>query len=254
MIEDVQKLVDNYWSWLKDKTILKQVDDWVEISAPFLDRNNDYIQIYTKKENSGYILTDDANTIHELEMSGCDLNTPNRKSLLNMTLNGFGVGLDGDALTVKTSQSEFPRKKHNLLQAILAVNDLFYTSRPITLNLFLEDVSNWLRENEIRVIPNIKLTGKSGYDHLFEFAIPASRKAPERLLKVISSPQKSQAQNVAFTWIDTREVRTPETKAYSILNDIEVTPSRGVIEALSNYDIEPLLWNDRDRYIEILVA
>lgn len=38
MIQDIQNLMDTYYSWLKDKTILRQIDQWVEITTPYLDR------------------------------------------------------------------------------------------------------------------------------------------------------------------------------------------------------------------------
>ena len=78
MIQDVQKLLDAYLAWLKDKTQLRQVDDWVEITTPYLDRNNDYLQIYARKEQGSYLLTDDGLTIGDLEQTGCKLNSPKR--------------------------------------------------------------------------------------------------------------------------------------------------------------------------------
>ncbi|EAY56027.1 MAG: conserved hypothetical protein [Leptospirillum rubarum] len=123
MIQDIQNLMDTYYSWLKDKTILRQIDQWVEITTPYLDRHNDYIQIYSKKANSGYILTDDSYTINDLEQSGCKLQSPKRQELLKMTLNGFGVQLQGNNLEVHASPENFALRKHNLIQAILAVND-----------------------------------------------------------------------------------------------------------------------------------
>jgi hypothetical protein len=72
-------------------------------------------------------------------------------------------------------------RKHNLLQAMLAVNDLFFLSIQMVASLFYEDVVSWLDTNEIRYTPNVKFTGKSGYDHLFDFVIPKSRRQPERI-------------------------------------------------------------------------
>lgn len=45
MIQDIQKLIDDYVVWLRDKTSLRQIENWVEITTPYLDRQNDYIQI-----------------------------------------------------------------------------------------------------------------------------------------------------------------------------------------------------------------
>jgi len=46
MIGEIQSLLDEYMRWLKEKTQLRQIDDWVEITTPYLDRHNDYLQIY----------------------------------------------------------------------------------------------------------------------------------------------------------------------------------------------------------------
>ena len=55
MIDEIRKLIDEYTAWLKDKTALRQVGDWIEITTPYLDRHNDYIQIYVKRENGNLI-------------------------------------------------------------------------------------------------------------------------------------------------------------------------------------------------------
>ena len=71
MIDDIRALLDDYATWLRDKTSLRQVSDWVEITTPYLDRHNDYIQIYAKRTDGGLVLTDDGYTIDDLEQSGC---------------------------------------------------------------------------------------------------------------------------------------------------------------------------------------
>ena len=246
MINEIQTLLDQYMKWLKDKTALRQIEDWVEITTPYLDRHNDYIQIYARRENGSYILTDDGYTIDDLKRSGCELESKKRRDLLTLTLNGFGAKLEENALVIHASSDNFPLRKHNLLQAMLAVNDLFYLAVPMVANLFLEDVTSWLNLNDIRYTPKVKFTGKSGYDHLFDFVIPASRKQPERILQTINRPSRETAQRVAFSWIDTKEVRPDNSRAYAFLNDSEHIPSASVIDALRNYDVNPVLWSRRD--------
>jgi len=90
MIEEVRQLLDSYAIWLKEKTDLRAIDKYVEITTPFLDRHNDHIQLYVKKENGLFILSDDGYTINDLIISGCDIDTEKRKQLLTQTLNGFG--------------------------------------------------------------------------------------------------------------------------------------------------------------------
>jgi hypothetical protein len=254
MMADMQQLLDQYVAWLKDKTSLRQVKGWVEITTPYLDRHNDYLQIYAKDHNGGFLLTDDSHTIGDLERSGCKLDSPKRRKLLEITLSGFGVTLNGTALEAHATRDNFPLRKHNLVQAMLAVNDMFYFAAPVVTSLFYEDVAAWLDLNEIRYTPKVKFTGKSGYDHVFDFVIPKSRVRPERILRAINRPNKDAAESVVFAWIDTRDVRSPGSRAYAVLNDSDRTISNDVVDALKSYDVIPVLWTQRDTMREELAT
>ena len=254
MIEEVSSLMDQYWKWLRDKTKLREVNDHIEITTPYLDRHNDRLQIYASKSNGHFALTDDGYIIQDLQSSGCELKTKKRRALLEMTLNGFGVHLKEEALVVDATPETFAHKKHCLVQAMLAVNDLFYVSSATVANLFWEDVSDWLTLREVRFTPRVKFTGKSGYDHLFDFAIPASRRAPERILQAINRPSRDSAQAVAFGWIDTKEVRAPSSRAFAMLNDSDHEPAPAVLDALKNYSVEPIRWSQRESAVESLAA
>ena len=254
--QEIEKLLGDYQAWLKQKTTLRELNgSWVEITTPFLDRNNDALQIYARAQNGGFVLTDDSYTVHDLEASGCSLNTDKRKDLLKMTLNGFGVQMRGEALEVHASRETFPTRKHNLIQAILAVNDLFYLASPVVESLFFEDVVAWLETNEIRYTPKIKFTGISGFDHLFDFVIPRSHnKQPERIVQAINRPTRDSAEAFIYKWNDTRDVRPPESKAYAVLNDSEQVISGGVLDAFRNYEIEPVIFSSRDGALKDLAA
>ncbi len=254
MIDEIAPLIDNYRKWLKDKTAIKIVNDYAEITTPFLDRHNDCLQIYVHKEDGGYVLSDGGYIIDDLTISGCDLGTPKRQDLLKVTLAGFGVTSERGELKIKATAETFALKKHNLIQAMLAVNDLFYLAQPYVASIFLEDVAVWLEENDIRFIPSAKFTGKSGFDHLFDFAVPKTRSAPERLLKAINNPTKDSAQALAFAWVDTREVRPSNSRAFAILNDRERPVSASVEEALRQYEISPIPWSKREESLEALAA
>jgi hypothetical protein len=246
LVQEIEKLLNDYRAWLRDKTTLREIDgSWVEITTPYLDRHNDTLQIYARQENGGFLLTDDSYTIHDLEASGCGLSTDKRLDLLKMTLNGFGVRLNDEALEVHATLDNFPLRKHNLIQAMLAVNDLFYLAKPFVESLFYEDVIAWLDAKDIRYTPKAKFTGTSGYDHLFDFVIPKSRKQPERILQAINRPTRDTAESFILAWIDTRQVRSDESKAYAVLNDIEQPVSGGVLDAFRNYQIQPVAFSRR---------
>jgi hypothetical protein len=52
----------------------------------------------------------------------------------------------------------------------------------------------------------------------------------------------------------TREVRSPESQAYAILNDSEQTVPAEVPEALGAYNIRPVSWSRREELGERLAA
>ncbi|PZN69614.1 MAG: hypothetical protein DM484_29380 [Candidatus Methylumidiphilus alinenensis] len=247
-------LIENYYKWLKHKTSLKQVNGWEEITTPYFDRHNDYIQIYLKKKGDDFIITDDGYTITDLIQSGCAIDSPRRNALLKSTINGFGVRLSNESIEVTTTQDNFPVKTHNLIQAILAVNDLFYVAKSNVESFFFEDVALWLDECDIRYTQKVKFAGKSGYDHLFDFVIPKSKTQPDRILRILNNPSKDNAQAIAFAWIDTMELRPPKSAAFSILNDREKQITSGVYDALRNYEISPIQWSKREEFREKLAA
>jgi hypothetical protein len=162
-----------------------------------------------------------------------------------MTLNGFGVKLNEETLEIHATPETFLLRKHSLIQAMLAVNDLFYLAKPMVESLFLEDVIAWLDANEVRYTPKVKFTGISGYDHLFDFVIPKSRVQPERILHAINRPTRDTAEVIIHRWNDTREVRSRDSKAYAVLNDIEQPIPAGVTDALANWAIKPVPWSRR---------
>src|SRR5437867_11906264 len=116
MISEVQALLDQYWAWLRDRTTLRQINDCVEITTPYLDRHNDHLQIYAKRRDGGFVLTDDGYILQDLEQSGCKIDSHRRQSLLKMTLNGFGVQINNQALEVHASTDNFALRKHTLVQ------------------------------------------------------------------------------------------------------------------------------------------
>ncbi len=254
MIPEIQTSLEQYWNWLRDKTALRTIEDCVEITTPYLDRHNDCLQIYVKRANGEYTLTDDGYILEDLKLSGFNLDSPKRKTMFETVLNGFGVHSNDDALEVTTSEENFGINKHNLLQAMLAVNDLFYLASPVVVSLFHEDVTCWLDSSQIRYTPNLKFTGRSGYDHRFDFVVPKSETKPERIIRAINQATRDSAQIITFAWLDTKETRSLDSEIYAILNDTEKPVSKTVIHAMNNYEINPILWSVRDESLEKLAA
>lgn len=255
MTKSIPELVEGYRSWLSDKTQVRELTQgWHEITTPFIDHHNDMLQLYARRKGDQIVLTDDGYTINDLADSGCDIdNSPKRKALLTTTLNGFGVNRVGRALEVTTTDAEFAFKKHSLLQAMLAVSDMFMLAQSQVHNLFIEDVYGWLDQNEIRYTPRAKFSGQTGFDHVFEAVIPKSRMAPERLIKTIANPTRQTVEATIFAWSDTRAARPAGAELYTFIND-QRTLSSGTVDALRAYDITSVRWSERDDFLGGLAA
>ncbi len=255
MVADIKSLVKQYHAWLRDRSEVREMGEWVEITTPYIDRHNDSLQIYAKDTGTELLLTDDGYVIDDLLSTGCRLETEKRKRLLQMTLNGFGVQLvEGRRLEVSATRDNFPLKKHCLVQAMLAVNDLFYTAAPVVQNLFYDDVVAWLDMHEVRYSRNVGFKGKSGFDHKFDFLIPKSRTQPERILKAIAKPNRDAATSFAFSWTDISSERDPNTQAIALLNDADRDVPSSVTSALESYGIRSLLWSTREAMLESVVS
>ncbi len=252
ILKDCQDLVNAYIEWLRQKISVENINGVCEITTPFLDRHNDHLQIYVKKSDNGLILTDDGYTITDLRLSGCEFTTEKRRQILHSILNGFGIRLEEDELVVEVRSDSFPQKKYDLLQAMLAVNDLSVMAAPMVAKLFKEDVERYLRMHEIRFTPSVKFTGKSGLDHSFDFVIPASKIKPERILRTINAPNRQNISLLIFSWTEIIEVRPPKSAVYGVLNDAEQPIKPDLISALKQYSIKGLPWSRRDEYVKEL--
>ena len=248
--------VKDYIHWLENKYSIKEINNHYELNTPFLNHMNDYIQIYIKNNgNNLYTLSDDGETISNLELIGIDLNNPNRKRELDIILNGFGVILNNrKELTIQSNYKDFPKKKHNILQAILAVDDLHLLAQPKSEQFFIEDVINFLSDIHVRFSKNIVLQGKSSFQHKFDILIPPSEFSKERIIKVISNPKKNNVIPSLFAFEDTKLER--DSIGILFINDIHHEIGSDIHQAISKYEILELAWSQRinDNFKELLVA
>ncbi|HMO80955.1 MAG TPA: DUF1828 domain-containing protein [Pyrinomonadaceae bacterium] len=219
------------------------------ISTPFLDRHNDHVEVYLTKTNGNIRISDQGNTIADLKMSGFEVSTPKREQILKTTLNGFGVHVgEGNELYVDANQHNIGQKKHYLLQAIIAVNDMFNLAQETVYSLFKEDVEAFLRSSNVVFSKDIKITGKSGFDHNIDFLIPQSTTYRERLIKAVNTPKKDPIMSAIMAFTDIEQARETPTTQFVIYNDSERTVSSDVINAMVNYDIKPIPWSLRQEH------
>ena len=253
---ECQKLIDAYVSWLRQGLSVEEVGEACELTTPFLDRHNDHLQVYATRRNGTIILSDDGYILSDLRTSGLEVDTPKRKMVLDSVLKGMGVRAENNQLLVEASASNLGQRLHSLVQAMLAVNDMFVMAQPRVASFFFEDVRNFLDSHDIRYTARVKLAGKSGYDQSIDFLIPKSRTRPERILQAIAAPKKENIVAYLWTLSDTRAARVEESdaEAYAFLNDQEQAVGGDIVEALHAYNVTPAIWSQRDQYVDPLAA
>ncbi len=106
----------------------------------------------------------------------------------------------------------------------------------------------------LRCTPRVNFVGHSRYNHQFDFVVPKSKRAPERILLAINNPNKDNAQSAAFACVDTKDVRPADSLAFAMLNDRDHKVSEAVQDALRSYDITPIAWTKREEFKERLAA
>lgn len=250
--QECQELIESYIEWLRKGLSVEGFESACELTTPFLDRHNDHLQIYALRRNGTILLSDDGYILSDLRTSGLDVNTPKRKAVLETVLRGFGVRVEGKQLVVEASQRNLGQRIHSLIQAMLAVNDMFVMAQSRVNSFFWEDVRAYLDEHDVRYNARVKLTGHTGFDHAIDFLIPHSKTRPERIVQAINAPNRNTISAYLFSLSDTREARGQESEAYAFLNDREHEIGGDVLEALEAYDVKPAFWSHREEYIEAL--
>lgn len=245
-------ILDEYLQWIRDNTKMKSVkenDNINVITTPFLDRHNDCIEIYVKKcDDDKLILTDWGYIISDLEMSGFNYDSSEKRlQTMMVILNGFGVRMNSWEIFVEVNHTNIWEKKHSLIQAMLAINDMFVLSRENIASYFKEDVERYFSSSWIIYITDSKIMGKSWYTHSVDFIIPKSRQYPERLIKTIWHLRKDQAMNTIASFMDIDANRESISK-YVIYNDYDTPWTSDSINALKNYNIEPLKWSTKEKF------
>jgi hypothetical protein len=250
--KECEKIIDSYVTWLRKGLSIENLEDVYELTTPFLDRHNDHLQIYAMKRDGKIVLSDEGYILSDLHSSGLELTTPKRKAMVDTILNGLGVRVENDQLVVDASEHNIGQRLHVLIQAMLAINDMFIMAQPRVAGFFWEDVRAFLEKHNVRYSERVKIAGRSGYDHAIDFLIPKSRTHPERFVQAINAPNKNTIGAYLFGVTDTRESRGEASEAYAFLNDRERKVGGDVIEALEAYRVTATLWSQREKYVHAL--
>jgi len=253
--------VDNYYNWLREKTFIQKDTntDWFLINTPFIGAFNDTIEIYAQKNGSQLKLSDNGETMSNLELQGLQIQgSKRRRILLDSILLNYGVKVENNDLIIETNLEKFSQSKHNFLSAIIEINDLYVLSKHNVASIFKEDVRNYLESQEIIFTPDFISKGSTGLEFNFDFQI--AQRDKEIVIKSFNTINKSNLPTFLFSWDDIKPVREKITKknvnAIAIINDIDKEIKPEFLEALKSKNADYILWSERnsEKNRKLLVA
>lgn len=247
----VNTYVSNYYNWLKEKTFIQKDSntEWFLISTPFVGAFNDTIEIYAQKNGNLLKLSDNGETMSNLELQGLHIQgSKRRKTILDSILLNYGVKVENEELLIEANIDNFSQTKHNFLSAIIEINDLYVLSNHNVASIFKEDVRNYLDSHEVIYTPDFISKGSTGLEFNFDFQI--AKKDKEIVIKSFNTINKSNLPSFLFSWDDIKPVREKITKksvnAIAIINDIDKEVRTEFLDALKSKNADYILWSERD--------
>jgi len=247
----INTYVDDYYNWLREKTYIQKgtSTDWFLINTPFVGAFNDTIEIYAQKIGNQLILSDNGETMSNLELQGLHIQgSKKRRNILDSILLNYGVKNESDELKIDSNIENFSQAKHNFLSAIIEINDLYVLSHHNVASIFKDDVRSYLESKDIIFTPDFISKGATGLEFNFDFQI--AKKHSEIVIKSFNTINKSNLSTFLFAWDDIKPVREKttkkEVKAIAIINDVEKEIRSEFLEALKSKSADYILWSERE--------
>lgn len=240
---DIREKIDEYIDFLRKGIKYRSLEIGYEITTPFLNPSNDHLQIYIQElHDDEIILSDGGDTLSYLS-EVADLNN-SRKTVIQNTVRSYGVIVtSSEELTIRANPKNFAKMEHSLIQAMLKVYDLNFSSNKRA-NVFVGEVAKFFTRNEIPFSTNIIKVGKTGCNQKYDFLLNAYKKFPERYCDAIS-PSLPSAFNAIFSWTDIVEERAPSSRFYVFINDTEKCGT-DILNAFNQYEIDTILKSEME--------
>ncbi|KIX91010.1 hypothetical protein TP70_04635 [Staphylococcus microti] len=253
-------LKKEYVTWYEKELEFSDLSsNTVRIDTPFKDSALDNIVIYALYDQSSNTITlsDDGYTIFGLERNGIFINkSKERKKAFEEHLSAYGVMYNHstDDIFIKTNYKNFNLSKHNLLQCLIFINDMYVLSKSRVQNIFSESVASKLDEHNISYGRDLPIIGTSGIVHSFDFFISANKNQKEKFINVISNPNNSMVIKSKLTdAMQARKIKRHRPNEFVfILNDAKEINIQNE-KFLNENEINTINYSELDSKIEYLI-
>src|ERR1035441_7963851 len=124
-------------------------EDRFLVETPFRFEDGDHFSVILKRQNDGWILTDEASTLMHLSywLDDKALESGNRQEIVNSSLSGFSVQNRDGELIIPVVEDRFGDALFNFVQALTKVTDVSFLSREVVKSTFLEDFRAFMKSH-----------------------------------------------------------------------------------------------------------
>lgn len=128
--------------------LLAEGQNRYRVFTPFQFDDRDHLVIVLRREDAGWILSDEGHTYMHLtyDIAEKDLLRGTRAKIISNTLDAFGVQDQEGELLLRVEQEDFGGALYDFVQALLKITDISYLSRERVRSTFLEDLRLMLTE------------------------------------------------------------------------------------------------------------
>lgn len=244
-----ENMIGDYSRWLhaEPASIYDTKTGWTSMPTPFLGLYNDLIELFVKQEGDYICLSDDGQTIWNAETTGLDMKAPEQKHLLDLILSKYRVNLSKDGvLDLQVEKDKFEQGKYSMLMTMFAINDM--TSQGS--NIFQKNVRKLMMDKRINAIPQMQIKGRSGIDFTFDYVV--SRPRAEFLVQAVGKLDKNNLASFIFGVDEVKDYRRfvsdKDIRGMLIVNDLEKTVSKELLQALVDRKLDYVLWSKKEDY------
>lgn len=116
------------------------------VFTPFLFEDGDHLAIVLKRENSGWVLSDEGHTYMHLtyDLDEKDLHRGNRQKIISNALSMFSVEDREGELRLSIPEGQYGDALFSFLQALHKISDVTYLSRERVKSTFMDDFRSFM--------------------------------------------------------------------------------------------------------------
>lgn len=248
-MEIMNQLMDNYLTWLKKETTIEKKDGYHTITLPYTDNNNDYLQIYTTIVDNKISLNDDGYILSNLQLAGVTL-TKKRIEKIERICQNYSIQLRDGELCSEIKLDQFSQSLHLFIQAMLRIDDMYLTSTGRAVSYFLDDVATYFDQKEVYYTQDIKVSGKSGLIHSYDFSFQKNKDHNHRFCTALNNANRNNTERSLFAWNDTRASRKDDSELIVLINS-DNKIEKGTLESFAAYNIKTVLWNTIEDQLDL---